>query len=643
MMWASAAQVVKSRALAFGFLLAAFVAVSLLAAGPAQAATITVNTNLDDANNTGNCTLREAITASNTNAAVDACASGAAGADTINFASGIGTITLTATGAGENNNVSGDLDITDDLTINGGSGVIIEGGPVLNERVIDIPANPTTGAAAAVTITDATIRKGNAIFAPNESSSFGGGIRVNGKAPPVDNGAALTLRRSTVTDNHADQNGGGIYDEFRSDITLEDSTVSTSTAGDTGGIHVRGTLTMVNSTVSGNEGGGLGGGISAGGGTTVTMTGSTMSGNTANNEAGGSDGNGGGIYMSGATVTLTDSTVSSNTSEGGSSNRGLGGGIYEDSGTLTLANTTVSGNTAQSGSDANADGEGGGIYKLSGATTLSNSTVAFNTAGAAETGGDGGGVFSTSMGSFTFRNSILALNNADLSADLAGTFASEGYNLLGENPGPLAPTDIVDPNPLLGPLADNGGATLTHALQTGSPAIDAANPAAPGSGGTACEATDQRNEARPQDGDGDATATCDIGAFEKAGGGGGGDTTPPEVFNVSPTGTGIPRTTNVTITFSEAMDTSTFDADTVKLTQGSTSIPFTMTTSTDGSGRTVLTLNPFGSTTQKLGRKKTYTVTVEGTNPAGDSFAVRDATGNELTQDHVSTFRTKRR
>lgn len=488
-------------------------------ASPAWAATFTVDRS-DDPGTIGACTLdpndcslRQAISSAN----------GTVGADTIDFASGISTITLTTTGI-NNDNTAGDLDIKDDLTINGGSsGVIIEGGAGWSERVIDIIGAPTASSSTDVTITDATIRNGNAIFGVgNQNASFGGGIRVNGFATLGDV-ASLTLRRSTVTGNHADQLGGGIYDEFESDITLEDSTVSNNTSGGSGGIHVRGSLTMVNSTISGNEGDGLGGGISTGGSTTVTMTGSTVNGNTAKNEDGGSDAGGGGIYMSGATVTLTDSTVSGNTAEGCALCRGLGGGIYVDSGTLDLANTTFSGNTAQSGSDPAADGEGGGIYKLSGVVTLSNSTVSSNTAGAAGTGGAGGGVFSTSMGSFTFRNSILALNNADLGADLAGTFISEGYNLLGENPGILAPTDIIEPNPLLGPLADNGGQTLTHALQAGSPAIDAANPAAPGSGGTACEATDQRGTPRPQDGDGDATATCDIGAFEKTAGGGGGD------------------------------------------------------------------------------------------------------------------------
>ena len=69
-------------------------------------------------------------------------------------------------------------------------------------------------------------------------------------------------------------------------------------------------------------------------------------------------------------------------------------------------------------------------------------------------------------------------------------------------------------NPQVGALAANGGPTLTHALLGGSPAIDTGNPAAPGSGGNACESTDQRGYLRPADGDTNGSALCDIGALE---------------------------------------------------------------------------------------------------------------------------------
>src|SRR6266511_1334674 len=67
--------------------------------------------------------------------------------------------------------------------------------------------------------------------------------------------------------------------------------------------------------------------------------------------------------------------------------------------------------------------------------------------------------------------------------------------------------DLVNTDPLLGPVQNNGGPTDTHALAVGGPAVDAG-------GNAGCPATDQRGAARPFDGNGDGTATCDIGAFE---------------------------------------------------------------------------------------------------------------------------------
>jgi VCBS repeat-containing protein len=129
----------------------------------------------------------------------------------------------------------------------------------------------------------------------------------------------------------------------------------------------------------------------------------------------------------------------------------------------------------------------------------------------------------------------------------------------------------------------------------------------------------------------------------------GGDTTRPTVFSVDPPQgkTGVPRTNNITVTFSEEMDTSTssLNANTVRLVKVGTtptSVPVTITTSTDASGRTVLTLDPFGPTTQKLGKKTTYKLTIEGANDI-DGFAVKDLASNELAADYVSSFKTKRR
>jgi predicted outer membrane repeat protein len=196
---------------------------------------------------------------------------------------------------------------------------------------------------------------------------------------------------------------------------------------------------------------------------------------------------------------------------------GNGGGLYINGGAATLANTTFSGNKANA--------NGGGIRSGGASLTLNNVTLTNNTADndAGGTTGNGGGLYRSS-GTIHVKNSLIA-GNFDRSAtpsaqhaDCSGAFASQGYNLIGKNRGcsgfangvngDRVGTDASPINPQLAALANNGGPTLTLALLTGSPAIDAGNPASPGSGGNACEATDQRGVARP------IGAACDIGAFE---------------------------------------------------------------------------------------------------------------------------------
>jgi hypothetical protein len=125
------------------------------------------------------------------------------------------------------------------------------------------------------------------------------------------------------------------------------------------------------------------------------------------------------------------------------------------------------------------------------------------------------------------------------------------------------------------------------------------------------------------------------------------DTSPPTVDKVDPFNgqQGVPLGTNVTVIFSEKMDESTLNDNNVKLVKPGkkpASIPVTMTKSTDGSGRTVLTLDPFGSTKQTLAASTTYQLTIEGTGD-GDNNAVKDLAGNELARDEVSSFTTARK
>jgi predicted outer membrane repeat protein len=222
----------------------------------------------------------------------------------------------------------------------------------------------------------------------------------------------------------------------------------------------------------------------------ATLTNSTVSGNSTGT-------NGGGIYA-GAT-NLTNSTVS------GNSAGNIGGGLF--AGTATMTNSTISGNSAGS--------EGGGLRAAT--ATLLNCTVAENSAHT------GGGLFHEPGGTFSVRNTIVALNLTDFTGtgpDVSGTFTSQGHNLIGDGTGGTGFTNGVSSDivggaanpidPKLGPLQNNGGQTKTMALLAGSPAIDAGD-------NTGVPATDQRGSGflRVKDGNGDGVAVVDIGAFEK--------------------------------------------------------------------------------------------------------------------------------
>ena len=209
-------------------------------------------------------------------------------------------------------------------------------------------------------------------------------------------------------------------------------------------------LTLINSTVSGNSGGGIN--------------------------------NYGGVLVRAGRLTLTNSTVSGNTTSRS------GGGIANQ-GTLTLTNSTVSGNAA-----AGING-GGGIWNFNeGTLTLTNSTVSGNSSAY------GGGGIDT-VGKVTLTNTLVV--NNDCSGYMPS--ASGGGNI--ESPGSTCslhqPTDQVNVSAddlILGPLQDNGGPTETHALGAGSVAIDQIPEAM-------CE-VDEDQRGFPRD------SMCDVGAFE---------------------------------------------------------------------------------------------------------------------------------
>ena len=131
---------------------------------------------------------------------------------------------------------------------------------------------------------------------------------------------------------------------------------------------------------------------------------------------------------------------------------------------VILTNSTLSLNAASGSSYSS----GGGIENVSGMVNLTNSTISNNQANA-----NGGGIYNY-FGTVNSKNSIIAGNTASEGPDFSGSLTSQGYNLIGSISGISGniSSDIINPNPLLGPLANNGGPTQTLALLAGSPAID---------------------------------------------------------------------------------------------------------------------------------------------------------------------------
>jgi hypothetical protein len=277
----------------------------------------------------------------------------------------------------------------------------------------------------------------------------------------VGSGATVGISGLSIT-NGSVVYGGGIYNVGT--LTVSNCTISGNRADviglfadKGGGIFNGGTLTLSNSTVSGNQAFGYGGGIFNGG--TFALSNSTVSGNQ-------NYGDGGGGIVNRGEMTVSCSTVSGNTAgppSFGAEGGGSGGGIYNEDGTVTLSNSTVSGNQAIG------YGSGGGICNDSGTVTLNNSTVSGNTAAY------GGGIISDDTQA---RNTIIAGNSAGSEPDLIGSFSSSGHNLIGNTQGGSGfdPTDLLNVNPLLGPLQDNGGPTKTMALLASSPALNAGDP-----------------------------------------------------------------------------------------------------------------------------------------------------------------------
>ena len=509
-------------------------------AGPAAAATLTVNTFNDNSPpGDGRCSLREAI------AAVDS--PGTAGRDCKPAAFGANTIVLRA----------GTTTLSsyfDPITQNGGSLVIastvtsltivgagetkttIAASPMLFDRLLRVSPG------ARVTIKDLRLTGGRAVVGNGGTGGDGGAAGDGANGGAILNGGSLTLIDSAVTNSRAGDGGVGGFGAGSG------STGGPGGAGGAGGsggaIYNTGDLTLQGAMLAGNSAGTGGGG--GGGGGNATATGGVGG-------AGGPGGEGGGVANVGGTLAVVDSTFNGNDAGGGGrggdggtgptpgtggsgGSASGGGGIVSTGGSLSLTNSTFASNSAgdggAGGNGANATGagnagaggnggsggNGGGIDVLGiGSSALESVTIAGNNAGGGGAGGFAGlgtpagpvgtagpagaigGIFSQA-GTTAIQNSVFASNGG---GNCSTPVVDSGHNLSFAGAGCPATFATGDPN--LGPLQNNGGPAQTISLGPGSAAIDKV-PAT----GAGCPATDGRGVHRP------SGSACDIGAYEVA-------------------------------------------------------------------------------------------------------------------------------
>jgi CSLREA domain-containing protein len=356
----------------------------------------------------------------------------------------------------------------------GGAMLLWDGAPVTVTN-----SQFTNNMAKSGSFSSSTIDRGGAIYVTFNSSltvdncQLASNSAFFGGALYVDPGGTATVTNSDLHDNSigifdGTQGGGAIYNAGT--LTVDTDQLHDNHAdGGGGAINNIGSLTVRNSTLRHNTAD-SGGGIANQSNATVDRT--TIADNSATNY-------GGAIDDSDETDTSKQMTVTASTLSGNSA--GFDGGAIESEMKLTLTNVTISGNT---GPEI--------LNHFSRLLTLTNVTLAQNT---------GIGMSLHNSATVAMRNTLLASNSG---GNCSGAIPSNGFNLADDTTCSLANTGDhqgASFNPLLGPLQNNGGPTLTLLPGSGSPAID-------GGTGSGAPATDQRGVGRPKG------AADDIGAVE---------------------------------------------------------------------------------------------------------------------------------
>ncbi|MFN8531672.1 MAG: choice-of-anchor Q domain-containing protein [Anaerolineae bacterium] len=373
----------------FILIIALLLSIGLMPTLSVKAASINVNTSADLVTVDGLCSLREAITNANNDAATNPdCISGS-GADTITLLAG--TYTLTS---------GTSLSINSIITLQSSGGMAtIEANAIPNNaafRVFSIFSG-------SLTIDGTRVRNGgsDSAFASN-----GGCISVGANTQlTLQNGSIVEGCRTT-----APSDGAAIVSSTGSTVTITDSTVQNNISGGNGGvIQAAAALSITNSTISGNStaasssGNGFGGAIACLAGCTLTVTGSNFTNNTALNTNGSALG--GAIYVgsTSGTNTISSSTFTNNTASDNTTG-GTGGGIYKAGlHTLEISDSTFTGN--------NSLGNGGAIYNSQGNLTVTASRIESNTAS------NGGAYYSISGGTDSITASCLVGNTATAVVD----------------------------------------------------------------------------------------------------------------------------------------------------------------------------------------------------------------------------------